>query len=123
MSLNKRMQSIRFLVIAALLGSVVLSIVGCGYTAEIQVVPVGSKNVLELTAPDIVKIMKRSGFSDQQILTYGPQVKDSLARSGGVQIMVGRTVEAIFGVSGNEIYITTRASGSFIYNVNTGWVR
>ena len=99
-----------------------LTIVGCMSTRGIQVIPLGSRGVLDLSADDVVEIMQAAGFSDAQIIDYGTEVHDALAQSGAVQIKMGRKVEAIFAVNGNDIYISTRLRGYFIYNINTGWV-
>ncbi len=107
---------------ALLLLILALSIVGCMSTRGIQVIPLGSRGTLDLSADDIVEIMGAAGFSDTQIIEYGTEVHDGLAQSGAVQIKMGRKVEAIFAVNGNDIYISTRLRGYFIYNIDTGWV-
>lgn len=99
-----------------------LTIVGCMSTRGIQVIPLGSRGTLDLSADNIVEIMRAAGFSDAQIIEYGTEVHDGLAHSGAVQIKMGRKVEAIFAVNGNDIYISTRLRGYFIYNIDTGWV-
>lgn len=103
-----------------------LGVTGCGGTRRsgIQVIPLSSRSVLDLNADDVVRIMRRAGFSDRQILDYGPDLRDGLAQSGAVQVKVGNKVEAVFAVNldrGPCVYITTRLRGSFIYNVQTGW--
>ncbi len=104
-----------------------LGVIGCGGTRSrsgIQVIPLSSRSVLELNADDVVRVMRRAGFSDQQILEYGPDLRDGLAQSGAVQIKIGKKVEAVFAINldhGPCVYITTRLRGSFIYNVQTGW--
>ncbi len=98
-----------------------LGLFGCSHSG-IQVIPLSSRGVLDLDASHIVEIMRRAGFSDMQIVEYGEQVHDGLAQSGAVQIKIGRKVEAIFAVNGNDIYISTRLRGYFIYNINAGWV-
>ncbi|OHB74669.1 MAG: hypothetical protein A2Z25_09315 [Planctomycetes bacterium RBG_16_55_9] len=102
-----------------------LGVMGCGARRSgIQVIPLSSRSVLELNADDVVRVMRRAGFSDQQIMEYGPDLRDGLAQSGAVQIKVGNKVEAVFAINldhGPCVYITTRLRGSFIYNVQTGW--
>jgi len=88
-----------------------------------EVIPVSSRNVLALSADDIVQVMRRAGFSDNQILEIGTEVHDALLQSGGVYIKVNKKVEATFAVSDDDVYISTRLRGNFIYNVNTGWNR
>ena len=100
-----------------------LSLVGCAYTGGgIQVVPLNSRSVLNLSADDVVEIMRAAGFSDEQIVQYGTQVHDGLAQTGAVQINVNRKAEAIFAVKEQDIYISTQMRGLFIYNINAGWV-
>lgn len=105
-----------------------LGVIGCGSSTRrsgIQIIPLSSRSVLELNADDVVRIMRRAGFSDKQILEYGPDLRDGLAQSGAVQVKVGNKVEAVFAINldhGPCVYITTRLRGSFIYNVQTGWV-
>lgn len=103
----------------------VSGVIGCGGSSRsgIQVIPLSSRSVLELNADDVVRVMRRAGFSDQQILEYGPELRDGLAQSGAVQIKVGNKVEAVFAINldhGPCVYITTRLRGSFIYNTQLG---
>jgi hypothetical protein len=102
-----------------------LGVIGCGGSSgsNIQVIPLSSRSVLELNADDVVRVMRQAGFSDQQILEYGPDLRDGLAQSGAVQIKVGNKVEAVFAINldhGPCVYITTRLRGSFIYNTQLG---
>ena len=100
--------------------------VGCTRSATgIQIVPLSNRNVLTLTADDVIQVMRRAGFSDQQILEYGPELRDGLAQSGAVQVRINKKVEAVFAVNqdqGDCVYISTRLRGNFIYNVSSGGV-
>jgi hypothetical protein len=88
-----------------------------------QVVPVGSRDVAALSSNDVVRVMRRSGFSDEQILELGTQVRNALLLSGAVEVKRGRIIEAIFAVNNNSLFITTRLRGNFIYNIENGtWV-
>jgi len=103
----------------------VIGAAGCGRRSSrsgIQVIPVSNRHVLELSADDIVQVMRRSGFSDAQILEHGPAVRQGLAESGSVQIKINNTVEVVFAINGDSVYISSRLRGLFIYNVHTGWV-
>jgi len=99
-----------------------LGLFGCSSHSGIQIITLSSRGVLDLDADHIVQIMRRAGFDDMQIVEYGEQVHDGLAQSGAVQIKIGRKVEAIFAVNGEDIYISTRLRGYFIYNINAGWI-
>ena len=118
--LNLKFQKVIILLMLSLLS---LGIAGCTHSGRgIQVVPISSQYVLDLSANDVVQVMRRAGFSDMQIWEYGTQLRDGLARSGAVQIRINGRVEAIFAINGSDVYISTGTRGYFIYNINTGWV-
>jgi hypothetical protein len=96
---------------------------GCAHqNTGIQIIPVSNREVLALNADDVVQIMRRAGFSDNQIMQYGTDLRNGLAQSGAVEIRINKKVEAVFAVNGDSIYISTRLRGNFIYNIRTGWV-
>jgi len=106
-----------------------LGVVGCastrsGKSTRFQVVPVSSQDVAALSADDIVRLMRRAGFSDGQILELGTQLRNALLLSGAVQIKQGNIIEAIFAINDNNVYITARLRGNFIYDLQKGsWIR
>ncbi len=110
------------MIVSALLALLILGVAGCTQNTGIQVMPMSNRSVLTLTADDVVQVMRAAGFSDAQIEEYGTNLYDGLARSGAVQVKVDDTVEAVFAINGDSVYISTRLRGHFIYNVQTGWV-
>ena len=98
-----------------------LSITGCIRTG-IRVLPVSANNVLILSADDIIQIMQRTGFTDDQIVELGPDVQRNLATYGGAQITIRGRMEVIFAIDGDDIFISSLTRGSFVYNIKTGWV-
>jgi hypothetical protein len=93
---------------------------GC-LRSGIHIVPVPNQHVLTLNANEVVEILRAAGFSDSQIEQYGWSVREGLAKSGAVRILIDNKVEAGFAIRGEEVYISTRSRGYFIYNINTGW--
>jgi len=95
---------------------------GCASTdnsssTKFQVISVSSRDVAVLSADDIVRVMRRAGFSDEQILELGTRLRNALLQSGAVEIKQGKMIEAIFAVNSNNVFITTRLRGNFIYNL------
>jgi len=121
---NSRISSV--VITLALLALVALGICGCAHSnTGIRVVPLSNRSVLDLNPDDVVEVMRRAGFSDNQILEYGTDLRNGLAESGAVQIKIGKKVEAVFAINlseGNCVYISTRLRGNFIYDVDAGWV-
>jgi hypothetical protein len=114
-------------IMLTLLVLLALGSVGCmrRSTTGIQVIPMSNRSVLELSPDDVVEVMRRAGFSDRQIMEYGTDLRNGLAESGAVQIKIGKKVEAVFAIKlteGNCVYISTRLRGSFIYDVDSGWI-
>jgi hypothetical protein len=121
---NSRISSV--MIILTLLALVALGIGGCAHSETgIRVIALSNRSVLALSPDDVVEIMRRAGFSNNQILEYGTDLRNGLAESGAVQIKIGKKVEAVFAINldeGNCVYISTRLRGNFIYDVDAGWV-
>jgi hypothetical protein len=114
-------------IMLTLLTILALGVGGCARsnTGRIRVIPLSNRSVLALSPDDVVEVMRRAGFSDNQILEYGTDLRNGLAESGAVQIKIGKKVEAVFATNlndGNRVYISTRLRGNFIYDVDAGWV-
>jgi hypothetical protein len=90
---------------------------GCDQPNQMQVISVANRDIAPLEADDVVITMRRAGFSDQEILELGPEVRNALASTGAAMIRVGDKVKAIFAVDGNFLHVSTRARGSFIYDL------
>jgi NACalpha-BTF3-like transcription factor len=121
---------------ALLLALAALGVVGCAHvdnmarrigkytgiikTAQLQIIPLSNQQVVSLKADDIVLIMRQAGFSDEQILQLGTDLRNALLLSGAAQVKLRDKVEAIFAVHDNYVFITTRLRGSFIYDVTSG---
>jgi len=117
-------------IVLLLLALLALGVVGCSSMYSMfrskkgfEVIPVSNRNILDLSADDVVQVMRRAGFSDNQIYELGTDVHDGMFMSGAVQIKLKGKVEAVFAANGDDVYIGTRLRGNFIYNVNTGWRR
>jgi len=121
---NSRNSSVTILLM--LLALLALGVGGCARSsAGIRVIPLSNRSVLALDSDDVVAVMRRAGFSDEQILEYGTDLRNGLAESGAVQIKIGKKVEVVFAINvddGDCVYISTRLRGNFIYDVNSGWV-
>lgn len=88
-----------------------------------QVLPVANRDVIALDADDIVRLMRRAGFSDEQIIDAGTELRNSLATSGGASIRTGDRVQAVFAVDGNCVHVSSHQTGSAIYDVESGRFR
>ena len=100
----------------ALSFSALLGVVGCAHT-QARVTPVSNRDVAALNAEDIVRVMLRAGFSDEQIIELGTDLRNELARAGAAQISVEDKVEGIFAVDSDFVYVSSRLVGSFIYDL------
>ena len=79
-----------------------------------MVVPVPVGEVTAVPAMALAKAMLRAGFTRQQILDHGTEVRNALATAGGAQIRQGNAVDAIFAVHAQELYVTSRTEGTFM---------
>jgi hypothetical protein len=93
---------------------------GCGSSPKeekpaLDVTPITGRDVVALSADDIVRVMRRAGFTDVEIVTVGPYVRNALATAGGARLKLDNTVDAMFAVDGNNLHISSRRAGSFVY--------
>lgn len=93
-----------------------LGMVGCAHT-QAQVIPVSNREVAAMNAEDIVRVMLRAGFANEQILELGTELRNELALSGAAQINEGDKVQAILAVDSGYVYVSSRLRGSFIYDL------
>ena len=121
MSRKTRISSSGAVTASLLLALLTVGVVSCAQRG-FEVIPLNHQEVLTLSSDDIVRVMRRAGFSDNQILEYGTDLHDALAHSGAAQIKIDKRLQAVFAINGDSVYISTRLRGNFIYNVKTGWV-
>ncbi len=121
MSRKTRISGSGAIIVSLLLALLAFGVVSCAQRG-FEVIPLNHQEVLTLSSDDIVRVMRRAGFSDNQILEYGTDLHDALSRSGAAQIKINKRLQAVFAINGDSVYISTRLRGNFIYNVKTGWV-
>jgi len=121
MSRKTRISGSGVFIVSLLLSLLAFGVVSCAQRG-FEVIPLNHQEVLTLSSDDIVRVMRRAGFSDNQILEYGTDLHDALSRSGAAQIKIDKRLQAVFAINGDSVYISTRLRGNFIYNVKTGWV-
>jgi hypothetical protein len=103
--------------VAALIALGMLAGSGCVHTTQVR--PLGGSGGVVLDADDVVHLMLRAGFEEERILELGPDLRDALAHGGTARIEKDNQVEAIFSVSGTEVYVSTRAHGNFVYDTGS----
>lgn len=108
---------LRRLVPLCLVAILVLSTAGCAVN---RVMPLANRQVAGLGADDIVRLMQAAGFTEEQVLEFGTDLRNHLALSGAAQIKTGNKVEAIYAVHGNYVHISSRRRGSFVYDITSG---
>ena len=106
----------------------IINLVGCESTGSLntglKLTPLNNRDIIALNAEDIVQIMRRAGFSDEQILQLGTEMRNCLSQYGAAEVETpgSNKIEATFAVHDHCVYISTRLRGSFIYSVKTGWL-
>ncbi len=84
-----------------------------------RVVHKKNMSVATLLPDDIVRIMQRVGFADEQILDLGTDLHNALRFSGAAEVFYKKEKLAIFVVDSGYVRIRSR-SGSFDYDVPNG---
>jgi len=83
----------------------------------LRVVAKSNREVARLSPDEIVSIMQRIGFSDDQILDLGTDLHNALLLSGGAEVYYGKGLEMIFAVNNQQIQIQSRSRGTFVYDI------
>jgi len=118
----KRPKRASFVAVAVVASGLLACVGGCANT-DARVSPLPNPDVAALDADHIVRIMRRAGFSDEEIVDLGTQLRNILGASGAAKIQVGQKVEAIFAVDGRCLHGTSRRRGSFVYQLDNGKFR
>jgi hypothetical protein len=84
-----------------------------------RVVPKQHRQVATLSPDDIVRIMERIGFADEQILELGTDLHNALRFSGMAAITYHKETLAIFAADGDYVRIRSRSS-EFNYQISQG---
>jgi len=75
--------------------------------------------VASLGPQDIVRVMQRIGFADEQILDLGTDLHNALRFAGEAKIVYRKETLALFAVKGDYLRIRSR-SGEFAYQISQG---
>jgi hypothetical protein len=87
---------------------------------SVRIEPQANREVADLSPDDIVRIMRRIGFTDDQILAMGADMHEALRMAGGAQVIDRDEVEAWVRISGTNAYIMSRTRGNFTYDLGSG---
>lgn len=84
-----------------------------------RVVAKKNMSVATLGPGDVVRIMRRVGFADEQVLELGTDLHNALRFSGAAEIFYRKDKLAIFVSDGDLVRIRSR-SGAFDYEISNG---
>ena len=89
----------------------------------LKIEPVTNSEVADLSADDVIKICMKIGFTKQQIVNLGADLKNALLLSGGARVIYRGNVEALIQVRQPDIYIQTATRGQHVYDMARGTFR
>jgi len=72
---------------------------------------------VSLTADEIVRVLRRIGLPDEQILRLGPNLRDAIRATGAAAIAGGGQLQVMFAVNEDHLFVQSRSQGSFIYDL------
>lgn len=103
-----------------LLAGLTLALIGCAsmdsnvarLEADVQSISVGEPHAI--SARDLAAAMVQAGFSGEDILKYGPSVRNAIGSAGGAQINKDQFAHAILTVQEGKLYVSSRDGGTFL---------
>jgi len=87
--------------------------------SQFRVVAKKNLSIAVLRPADVVRIMRRVGFADEQILELGTDLANALRFSGAAEVFYRKDKLAIFVSDGDFLRIRSRV-GAFDYQISTG---
>jgi hypothetical protein len=85
--------------------------------SEVMVVPRPGGQPTDLSADDVIRVMRHLGVPDPQILSLGPSLRDALRSTGAGAFVRDRQVEAMLAINGDYLFIQSVQQGSSIYDI------
>jgi hypothetical protein len=82
------------------------------------VTPVQTDETAAVPAFVLARAMAEAGFTPNQILDYGPAVRNALAQSGGAQIADGDRVLAVASVLDGRLFIVSSEAGTVVVPIS-----
>lgn len=82
-----------------------------------DVTPIPSNATARVSASDIVETMAKAGFTRDEILTYGPQVRNALAMQGGAEIRQSGQVTAVLTILEGSLYVVSQRGGIYVHSL------
>lgn len=83
--------------------------------SDVQRISVGEP--YPVPAKVLTSAMLQAGFTPEQILKFGPKVRNAIGAAGGAQVNDGNVALAIFSIQDQQLYVTSRQTGTFIRNL------
>ncbi len=105
---------------AGLWAGAALALIGCAsmdsnvarLEADVQSISVGEPQAI--SARDLAEVMIQAGFTGEEILKYGPSVRNAIGSAGGAQINKDKFAHAILTVQDGKLYVSSRDGGTFL---------
>ncbi len=86
-------------------------------SADLQVQQRVGGQAVVLKADEVVRVMRRLGLVDDQILSLGPNLRDALRSTGAAALARNGRPEVMLAVNEDHLFVQTRSQGSFIYDL------
>lgn len=103
--------------LAALFAVLLLTLMSSCASHQMSVVPQRNGDSIVLSPAQVIALMRRADFSDEQIENLGAELRDALAFYGAARIKSQDSVEALFITDGCRIYGAVSGRGIFFYDV------
>ncbi len=89
-----------------------------GEKRVIQIEPKSNREVADLHPDDVVRVARKIGLTDEQILSLGTDLHNAMLLSGAAYVLVGDEKEALLRVQGKYVLIYSASRGSFSYDLS-----
>ena len=83
----------------------------------LQVEPRVGGQPVDMTAGEIVRVMRRIGLGDDLIVNLGSALRNALRTNGAAALVRGSQADVMLAVNDEHLFVQSRSQGSFIYDI------
>lgn len=85
--------------------------------AGLTLVPFAGSSAANMSARQVLEVGSRVGLDREQILEYGPPLRNAIAEYGACRFYKNQRVHMIMAVQNKKLYVSMHTGATFIYDL------
>ncbi len=119
MRFYRKILTVAVMMLSALFCLLTTGCAGFSRNRNMVVTPFNAAYQTDLRPKRLILVARRAGLDNDQILQYGPAIRNALATHGACRIYSDDKVKIIMAVQGRNLYVSRHTGSSFIYDLDS----